>query len=430
MRGAGNQLSESRGRREHWDIVPLGSLAEFRNGVNFTKESFGKGIKVINVKDFHDRFRPDFGDLGEINPEGVIRDADLLHEGDIIFVRSNGNRELIGRSLFITKAADPVTHSAFTIRARLLGTDVFPLFYAYLLRSQIVRQALSAYGGGTNINNLNQTILASLPVPKPPLEVQQRIASTLSAFDELIDNNTRRIKILEEMAQALYREWFVYFRFPGHEKVRLVDSPVANVPKGWEIRNIGEVVETLGGGTPSTRNPEYWNSSDVIWFTPSDLTAAGTMFIQTSGKKISNLGLEKSSARLFPPYSVMMTSRATIGVVAINTKEACTNQGFITCIPNENVSAYQIYFWMLENKEKIIGIASGATYKEINRTEFRELPIVVADKNTNGSFTANLSPICKQIEVLQMKTDNLRRTRDLLLPKLVSGEIDVEAASE
>jgi type I restriction enzyme S subunit len=147
------------------------------------------------------------------------------------------------------------------------------------------------------------------------------------------------------------------------------------------------------------------------------------MFIQDSGKKITRLGLDKSSARLFPRYSVMMTSRATIGVVAINTKEACTNQGFITCIPNERVSAYQIYFWMLDNKEKIIGIASGATYKEINRTEFRELPIVVSDVSVNRSFLETATPICKQIENLQRKNAILRFTRDLLLPRLVSGEI-------
>jgi len=295
------------------------------------------------------------------------------------------------------------------------------LYYSLLPR----KQELLSLGATTGVRTpiLNKSAFSDLKVKIPPLPVQRRIAGILSAYDDLIENNTQRIHILEEMAQALYREWFVHSRFPGHDQVKLVDSPVGKVPQGWEVRNIGEVVETLGGGTPSTKSSEYWNSNDVIWFTPSDLTAAGTMYIQTSGKKISKLGLEKSSARLFPPYSVLMTSRATIGVVAINTQEACTNQGFITCIPNENVSAYQIYFWMLDNKEKIIGIASGATYKEINRTEFRELPIVVADKITNESFTATLSPICKQIEVLQTKIENLRRTRDLLLPKLVSGEI-------
>jgi type I restriction enzyme S subunit len=150
------------------------------------------------------------------------------------------------------------------------------------------------------------------------------------------------------------------------------------------------------------------------------------MFIADSEKKITALGLQKSSARMFPAYSVMMTSRATIGVVAINTKPACTNQGFITCIPNDQLSAYQIYFWIKESIEKIINLASGATFKEINKTTFRNLPIVIAELDIRNSFVEILTPICKQVENLQAKNSNLRQTRDLLLPKLISGEINIE----
>jgi type I restriction enzyme S subunit len=293
-----------------------------------------------------------------------------------------------------------------------------------------IKAQLKSVSKGATQDNLSLDKLLSFDILTPPLPIQHKIAAILSAYDDLIENNTRRIKILEEMAQALYREWFVHFRFPDHEKVKMVDSPLGPIPEGWEVHPIGDVVETLGGGTPSTKSAEFWEDGDVIWFTPSDLTAAGTMFIADSAKKITRLGLQKSSARLFPPYSVMMTSRATIGVVAINTKEACTNQGFITCIPNERVSAYQIYFWIVENREKIISVASGATYKEINRTEFRELPIVIADKDTNDRFVVVLAPICKQIENLLAKTTNLRRTRDLLLPKLIFGEINLEAVED
>jgi type I restriction enzyme S subunit len=261
----------------------------------------------------------------------------------------------------------------------------------------------------------------------PPLPIQRKIAAILSAYDDLIENNTRRIKILEEMAQALYREWFVRFRFPGHENVQMVDSPMGVIPEGWEVKRIGEVIETLGGGTPSTKNSEFWVDADVIWFTPSDLTSNGALFIEDSSKKISKSGLQRSSARLFPAYSVMMTSRATIGVTAINTREACTNQGFITCIPNKQLSAYQIYYWIQENKDEIINVASGATYKEINRTEFREFLITIPDIHITGYFLELITPIMKEIENLISKNLNLNCTRDLLLPKLISGELDVDA---
>ena len=110
-------------REQAWKSVPLGSIADFRNGVNFTKANFGQGIKVINVKDFQERFKPSYEELGEINPNGVVRENDLLKENDIVFVRSNGNRQLIGRSLLIKGASDPISHSAFTIRSTRMSFD-------------------------------------------------------------------------------------------------------------------------------------------------------------------------------------------------------------------------------------------------------------------------------------------------------------------
>lgn len=202
------------------------------------------------------------------------------------------------------------------------------------------------------------------------------------------------------------------------------------IPEGWDVKAIGSVVETLGGGTPSTQNNEFWDDGDVLWYSPTDLTTARTIFVTDSAKKITRLGLKSSSARLFPPYSVMMTSRATIGVIAINTLPACTNQGFITCIPNQLLSTYQIYHWLLDNKEKIISLASGATFKEINRTTFRQLPILIPQENIAHRFNTTVAPIYKQVEVLTKSNQNLRRTRDLLLPKLVSGEIDLSSGVE
>ena len=187
----------------------------------------------------------------------------------------------------------------------------------------------------------------------PPLPTQRKIASILSAYDDLIENNTRRIAILEEMAQAIYREWFVNFRFPGHENVKLVDSPLGQIPEGWEVKPVSEVFETLGGGTPSKKVDEYWDGGDIAWFAPSDLTKSGNMYSASSGACITEAGLRKSSAKLFPAYSVMLTSRATIGVLSINTVPASTNQGFILlCAPNQRVSALQLFFWLRERNRE------------------------------------------------------------------------------
>ena len=381
-----------------------------------------EGIPVVMPKNIID---------GKVSLESIARidEADAerlaqhkLHKGDIVY----GRRGDIGRRALITKKEDGWLCGTGCLRISLGDTVLDPLYLYYFLGQPQVVQWIFNQAIGSTLPNLNTNIVRSIQISYPPLPTQRKIAAILSAYDDLIENNTRRIAILEEMAQSLYREWFVHFRFPGHEKKRMVESPLGLISEGWEVKKMGEVVETLGGGTPSTNNSEYWNNGDVIWYSPSDLTSAGTMFMNDSAKKITVLGLQKSSARMFPAYSVMMTSRATIGVVAINTQPACTNQGFITCVPNEKLSVYQIYFWMAENKEKIISLASGATFKEINRTTFRQLPIVIPDIVVSKQFNELFSPIGKQIENLITRKVNLRKTRDLLLPKLISGEIDVE----
>jgi type I restriction enzyme S subunit len=327
---------------------------------------------------------------------------------------------------YLVKSQDSFGISSSVAILRPNKTVLSPKYIYFWINAHIFQNALYAIKGGVAQGYVSLEMIRSLPLYYPELAVQDKIAAILSAYDRLIENNTRRIEILEEMARSLYREWFVNFRFPGHEQAQMVDSELGLIPEGWEVKTIGEIINTVGGGTPSTTKPEYWDDGDIIWYVPKNLTAADTMFITESEKKITALGLQKSSARMFPAYSVMMTSRATIGVVAINTKAACTNQGFITCIPNDQLSAYQIYFWLKESIEKISNLATGSTFKEINKTTFRNLTIVIAEMDIRNHFVETLTPICKQIENLQSKNINLRQTRDLLLPRLISGEIDVE----
>jgi type I restriction enzyme S subunit len=257
--------------------------------------------------------------------------------------------------------------------------------------------------------------------------VQRRIAGILSAYDELIENSQRRIKILESMARALYREWFVHFRFPGHESVPRVPSPLGEIPQGWEVKSVANAFEILGGGTPSRKEDKYWEGGDIQWFSPSDLTGAGTMFMDDSSDHITRLGLAESSACLFPAMSVMLTSRATIGAIAINTRDACTNQGFITCRPNDRVPLYYLFHWATENVPTFQRMASGATFKEISRGVFKTIDFLQPPTCLTERFEAVIVPMAGQVLALQRQIQNLRRTRDLLLPRLLSGQIDVEA---
>ncbi|MBC8507202.1 MAG: restriction endonuclease subunit S [Chloroflexi bacterium] len=412
-----------------WPVVPLGQLADFRNGINYNKSNFGKGIKVINVGDFKDRSFVDVGSLGEINPKGIVHQGHLLKDNDILFVRSNGNRNLIGRSLFIRGLQEPISHSAFTIRLRFHSDKVFSRYYAYLFRSDLIRQALSARGGGTNISNLNQEILNSLEVPLPSLDTQQKIATVLSAYDDLIENNTRRIQILEEMAQALYRQWFVEFQYPGHEDVPLVDSgtELGEIPQGWEVGKVGDRFTVVLGGTPSRRNPAYWKNGTVPWINSGK---SNELRVLEPSELITELGLNKSSTKMMPKRTTIIAiTGATLGQVSLTEIETCANQSIVGVWDEAHLYTEYIYLTFCAIIQEVIQHAGGSAQQHINKEIVNAVEIFLPPTKIVKEFQNIVRPFFNLLENLMWKNANLRATRDLLLPRLVSGVVDVSDVS-
>jgi type I restriction enzyme S subunit len=389
----------SKGNGSTWPTVRLGTLADFRNGINYNKDNFGKGIRVINVKDFQDYSVAKFDDLDEINPDGVIRDESLLKNGDIIFVRSNGNRELIGRSMIINNVPGPISHSAFSIKVRFNSPEVLPRFYAYLFRTQLIRQVLSAQGGGTNIANLNQTILNNLEVPCPPLPTQHKIASILSAYDDLIENNTRRIAILEEMAQAIYREWFVNFRFPRHENVKLVQSTLGMIPEGWKARKLGDVMElpygkALKADTRKGGAVAVFGSGGIVGYHDECLSEGPGIIVGRKG----NVGSVFWSDIPFYPIDTAFFVKT-------------------------DLQLHYVYFNLLLSQKFL---NSDAAVPGLNRSQAYANPFIEPTGDLLDAFGDHLAPVFALIRSLRLSIDNLSTTRDLLLPKLILGQLDVE----
>ncbi len=265
--------------------------------------------------------------------------------------------------------------------------------------------------------------IAANPLPQSALAERQKIAAILSAYDDLIENNNKRIGLLEKAAEEIYREWFVRMRFPGWQQVKFVKG----IPADWEVIKVADAFEFLGGGTPSTTEKRYWDDGTVNWFTPSDITKANGIFLPESIDKCTEEGLNNSSARMFPAYSVMMTSRATIGAVGVNTTPACTNQGFITCIPNENYPLTFLYHWLKLNKSYFEILATGSTFAELTKGTFKKIKILKPKKELVEQYESKVHPMFKEMEFLLQKVDLLKKSRDLLLPRLISGKLSVEA---
>lgn len=298
------------------------------------------------------------------------------------------------------------------------------LFVYYLFSNINSAVANLSNGTASGRENVSKTSFENLNVVVPNDKLYQTaIANLLNVFDEVIENNNSRIQFLEATAKELYKEWFVRMRFPGYKKAKFEKG----VPKGWTIKKVAKAFDITGGGTPSTEKAEYWDG-DINWFTPTDITGAKGWFLGTSTHKITQKGLDESSAQLFPPYSIMMTSRATIGAIGINTKESCTNQGFITCIPNETIPFTFLYFWIYFNKEYFETLGTGSTFLEITKGTFKKIDILVPNRELINDFHKIAQPVFQQIENLQKQSINLRQTRDCLLPRLISGNLQIKEA--
>ena len=307
------------------------------------------------------------------------------------------------------------------INSVIAGPNGNPKFIYYLLCN--IRETIRAIGlgGGAAQPIINKSRFSALEVRIPDLGTQQEIAEILSAYDDLIENNRRRIVLLEESARLLYREWFVRFRFPGHEHVKITDG----IPAVWERRAFDDVCTSMGGGTPKTSKPEYWSDGDIPWYTPTDVTRNTCLALLDSATKITEAGLRKSSAKMLPPGTVLMTSRASVGFFGIIDAPSCTNQGFISILPHDQWARMYLLQNLMHRVEEIRSHAGGATYREISKGKFRTLPVVLPEESLLREFEDQASNLHAQVRKLHAMNQNLARARDLLLPRLMSGELAV-----
>jgi len=257
-----------------------------------------------------------------------------------------------------------------------------------------------------------------------PLQTQRKIAAILCAYDDLVENNTRRIKLLEEMAQRIYREWFVDFRFPGHENVPLIQSELGPIPEGWAVRTLGEVCSLMqAGGTPLRAVPDYWVEGTVDWFTTTELQDG---FLLHSAERVTEMAVQDKKTRLFPRGAILMAiyGSPTVGRLGVLTESGACNQAALAMI-GHLVPQVVLYYALLELRAHFNSIAQGAAQQNISKQKVGGTPIVCPSPRLCSAAEEVLTPLWEQRKVLGIATERLRTTRDLLLQRLISGEVDV-----
>jgi len=290
-----------------------------------------------------------------------------------------------------------------------------PRFIYYVLKNI----DFSRFNFGTGVPTLNRNHIANIKVLAFDKSQEEKIADILSKYDDLIENNRRRIELLERSARLLYKEWFVRLRFPGHEHTPIIDG----IPEGWEKGQVSDFYKTASGGTPSRKNPDFF-TGDINWVKTQELNNS---FIFKTDEKITEEAIKNSSAKIFPAHTVLVAMYgATIGQTAILANSATTNQACCGLLPDCHIANYiHCFLFFRENKQILANLSLGAAQNNISQEIIRNFPMLLPSKKVMDIFWEFTNRIFEQIKILEQQNQKLKQARDILLPKLMNGEIEV-----
>lgn len=366
---------------------------------------YGKSLK--NYKNSNGRI-PVFGTNGPIG----FTDKPLCSRAGVIVGRKGAYR-----GIHFSEKPFFVIDTAFYLKPKIEELDIK---YAYY---QLLTQDINAMDSGSAIPSTSREDFYNLPLVLPPLFIQQRIASILSSLDDKIELNRQTNQTLEAIAQAIFKEWFVDFNFPGATG-EMQDSELGEIPKGWRVGKLDDVLTVKGGTTPSTKVAEYWDG-EYHWVTPKDLSNLQFPVLLKTERKITKKGVQQISSGILPEGTLLLSSRAPIGYLAISNIPVSINQGFIA-INGTELSNIYLLFWLKQNMEKIISRANGSTFLEISKTAFKEIEIIIPSKDLAERFNKVVIPLFEQIKNNEEQTKTLTQLREGLLPKLMKGEINIQ----
>ncbi|WP_207632505.1 restriction endonuclease subunit S [Foetidibacter luteolus] len=383
-----------RSRKEYYENgkIPWLKTKEVANGRIYTTENYISEIGLANSS------------------------AKLIPQNSII-IAMYGDGETAGRV-----AINKIPLSTNQACCNLIineGIADYEYIYYYLLNSYDYLVNLKL---GSGQQNLSATIIKNVSVQLPTLDYQKKLVSILSSLDDKIELNRQTNQTLEAIAQALFKEWFVDFNFPGATG-EMEESELGEIPKGWRVGKLGDVLTVKGGTTPSTKVADYWDG-EYYWATPKDLSTLQFPVLLNTERKLTEKGINQISSGVLPEGTLLLSSRAPIGYLAITDIPVSINQGFIA-INGGKLSNIFLLYWLRQNMDKVVGRANGSTFLEISKTVFKEIEIMFPNKELVATFDKNVLPLFELIKNNEKQNQTIIQLRDSLLPKLMKGEIAV-----
>jgi len=422
--GSASGLAMGSSDWKNYQIGDIGKIVTGKTPPTQNSKNFGDKYPFITPKDMlgQKKIRQTERHLSE---EGKNAIRNCLLPANSICVSCIGSD--MGKVVMTTE--DSVTNQQLN---SIICSDLFDPDFVYYALINISDELRNVGHHSTAVPILNKTDFSNFKITAPKLPTQRRIAAILSALDEKIELNRQTNATLEAIAQAIFKEWFVDFNYPDPKGLsrplgsrrEMIESELGMIPQGWRVERLGTVVDVKGGTTPSTKEEKYWNG-EFHWATPKDLSTLSSPILLNTERKITEEGVAQISSGVLPKGTLLLSSRAPIGYLAIADIPVSINQGFIA-INTLYTSNLFILHWLKVNMEKVVSRANGSTFLEISKANFREIDLVVPDADTVKMFDNVVSPIFEQVKVNEYQSIILTQLRDSLLPKLMSGEIDVQ----
>lgn len=343
----------------------------------------------------------------------------LAKVGDVV-VASAGQGKTRGQVAYCLTDTY-INQSIIAIRAKKEVLNSKYLFYNLSSRYNELRLLSDS---SSSRGSLTVKIFEELNIDLPEIEKQNKIAKVLSNYDDLIENNNKRIKILEEMAQKIYKEWFVDFRFPGHETATFKQTELGDIPTNWEVANIEKYYNTSSGGTPSRKQLSYYDNGNINWIKTGELK---NTFVIDTEEKITEKAIKNSSAKVFPTNTVTLAMYCGMGDISIMSKPMATNQACCVFLPKYDYLEYPFsYLFFCNITKEMINISFGAAQQNLSQEVIKAYIVKFPNKEILLDFNKIIKPVFENIKNLLYKNQTLKQMRDLLLPRLISGGIDVE----
>ncbi len=385
-----------------WTTVRAADFIEFNPRLSIKKGAMATKVAMDKLQPFTKKI--------PATEQAEFAGGSKFCNGDTIMARITPCLEN-GKTAFVDILADGEVAFGSTefivMRARAGISD--PQFVYYLATSPAFRNvAIKSMVGSSGRQRVQQGVLDELELTVPPLKEQQKIGAILAMMDQKIALNNKINDNLQQQAYAYFLQLFI-----------------ENADPSWRVGKIADLGTVVGGGTPSKAKPEYYTDDGIAWITPKDLSIDKSKFIAHGENDISELGYRNSSATMMPVGTVLFSSRAPIGYIAIASNEVTTNQGFKSVVPHPEIGTPFVYYFLIHDLPLIESKASGSTFKEVSGSVMKSVEAVIPDGNTIAKFNDFCRPVFEMQEKLEQENRKLAAMRDSLLPRLMSGEIDV-----